>query len=54
VLFAARGLLKAGKQVTVVTDAVETLKSGDSARALSEICSSGVGWLTVAQVLELA
>lgn len=41
VLFAVRGLLKAGKQVTVVTDAVETLKAEDSASALAEICSSG-------------
>jgi nicotinamidase/pyrazinamidase len=50
VLFAARGLLKAGKQVTVVTDAVETLKAEDSARALSEICASGGSLATVSQV----
>ncbi len=53
VLFAARGLLKAGKQVTVVTDAVESLKSEDSARALSEICSAGGRLATVGQVLDL-
>jgi nicotinamidase/pyrazinamidase len=41
VLFAARGLLKFGKPVTVVTDAVETLKAGDSARALAEIQAAG-------------
>ena len=34
VLFAVRGLLKTGKPVTVVTDAVETLRAEDSARAL--------------------
>lgn len=52
VLFAARGLLKAGKQVTVVTDAVETLKSESSARALSEISTSGGKVATVSQVLD--
>jgi nicotinamidase-related amidase len=52
VLFAARGLLKAGKQVTVVTDAVETLKAEDSARALSEICALGGTLATVSQILE--
>jgi nicotinamidase/pyrazinamidase len=41
VLFAARGLLKTGKPVTIVTDAVETLKAEDSTRALNEIRSLG-------------
>jgi nicotinamidase/pyrazinamidase len=41
VLFAARGLLKTGKPVTVVTDAVETLNPADSARALDEIVAAG-------------
>ena len=41
VLFAARGLLKTGKPVTIVTDAVETLKAEDSSRALDEIRSLG-------------
>jgi nicotinamidase/pyrazinamidase len=41
VLFAARGLLKFGKPVIVVTDAVETLRSEDSARALAEIAAGG-------------
>lgn len=53
VLFAARGLLKAGKQVTVVTDAVETLKAEDSARALAEVCASGGKLATVGQLLDL-
>jgi len=52
VLFAARGLLKSGKQVTVVTDAVETLNPEDSARALSEICASGGTLATVSQILD--
>ena len=53
VLFAARGLLKTGKQVTVVTDAIEALTSEASARALSEICSAGGRLATVGQVLDL-
>jgi nicotinamidase/pyrazinamidase len=53
VLFAARGLLKAGKQVTVVTDAVETLKAEDSARALSEICATGGTLATASQTFDL-
>jgi nicotinamidase/pyrazinamidase len=53
VLFAARGLLKAGKQVTVVTDAVEALKAEDSARALAEVRASGGSLATVGQVLDL-
>jgi nicotinamidase/pyrazinamidase len=40
VLFAVRGLLKMGKPVTVVTDAIETLKAEDSERALDE-CRRG-------------
>ncbi|MBZ5620453.1 MAG: cysteine hydrolase [Acidobacteriia bacterium] len=51
VLFAARGLLKAGKPVTVVTDAVAALKAEDSARALDEIRMFGGALATVGQVL---
>jgi nicotinamidase/pyrazinamidase len=51
VLFAARGLLRAGKQVTVVTDAIEALSPEASARALSEICASGGTLATVIQIL---
>jgi len=40
VLFAVRGLLKTGRPVTVVTDAIATLKDADGARALEE-CRSG-------------
>jgi nicotinamidase/pyrazinamidase len=53
VLFAARGLLRGGKQVTVVTDAIEALSPEASARALSEICTLGGTLATVAQVLDL-
>ena len=41
VLFAARGLLKYGKPLTIVTDAVAALSAEASARALAEICAAG-------------
>ena len=41
VLFAARGLLKRGRNVTVVTDAIETLNPADGQRALDEIAAGG-------------
>ena len=41
VLFAARGLLKSGRAVTVVTDAIETLKAENSRSALAEIAAAG-------------
>jgi nicotinamidase/pyrazinamidase len=41
VLFAARGLFKSGRQVVVITDAVETLNPADSKRALDEIVAAG-------------
>jgi nicotinamidase/pyrazinamidase len=49
VLFAARGLLRLGKPVSVVTDAVETLKAEDSERALLEIRASGGVLLTAGE-----
>jgi nicotinamidase/pyrazinamidase len=50
VLFAARGLLKTGKPVTVVTDAIESLRTEDSATALAEIRSLGGEVATVSQI----
>ena len=50
VLYAVRGLLRMGKPVTVVTDAVETLKPEDSASALAEMRAGGVRLATVEQV----
>jgi nicotinamidase/pyrazinamidase len=50
VLFAVRGLLKLGKPVTVVTDAIETLKAEDSERALQE-CR--LGGATLARTAEI-
>jgi nicotinamidase/pyrazinamidase len=51
VLHAARGLLKTGRPVTIVTDAIETLKSSDSAKALAEIQSLGGDLATTSQIL---
>ena len=51
VLFAARGLLKLGKPVTIVTDAIETLRAADSARALAEMQAAGATLASVQQVL---
>jgi len=41
VLHAVRGLLRSGRKVTVVSDAIETLKAEDSERALTEMCAGG-------------
>jgi nicotinamidase/pyrazinamidase len=50
VLHAVRGLLKLGKAVTVVTDAIETLRAEDSVRALADMQFGGASLATVAQV----
>ena len=50
VLFAARGLLKLGKPVVIVTDAVETLKAEDSAKALEEIRAAGGTFARIAEI----
>jgi nicotinamidase/pyrazinamidase len=50
VLSAVRGLLKTGKPVTVVTDAVTALTAEASARALEEIRAGGGRLATVAEV----
>ncbi|HXB68439.1 MAG TPA: isochorismatase family cysteine hydrolase [Candidatus Acidoferrales bacterium] len=50
VLFAVRGLLKTGKPVTIVTDAVETLRAADSARALDEVCAAGARLARVSDI----
>ncbi len=41
VLHAVRGLLRTGRKVIVVTDAIETLKTADSEQAIAEMCSGG-------------
>ncbi|MEO8592133.1 MAG: isochorismatase family cysteine hydrolase [Candidatus Solibacter sp.] len=50
VLFAARGLLKYGQPLTIVTDAVAALTSEASAAALSEIQSAGGALCTAAEI----
>jgi nicotinamidase/pyrazinamidase len=50
VLYAVRGLLETGKPVTVVTDAIETLKEEDSRRALAECLAGGA---TLARTAEI-
>lgn len=50
VLHAVRGLLKLGKQVTVVTDAMQTLCAADSIRALAEMRAGGAALAAVAQI----
>ncbi len=50
VLHAVRGLLRSGRNVVVVTDAVETLKEQDSARALEEMRSGGASMALVSDI----
>ena len=50
---AAMGLLKTGKPVYIVTDAIETLKREDSETTLREARSAGGVLATVAEVLSL-
>jgi nicotinamidase/pyrazinamidase len=50
VLHAVRGLLKTGKPVTVVTDAVKSLNAQDSARALAEVRAGGGRLATVSEI----
>ncbi len=51
VLHAARGLLKTGKPVSVVTDAIECLNARDSETALTEIRASGGACVSVSKIV---
>ncbi|HUI79800.1 MAG TPA: isochorismatase family protein, partial [Bryobacteraceae bacterium] len=51
VLWAARGLLAANKQVALVSDAVRELKADEAARAFAEIRSLGGSVTTLSEVL---
>jgi nicotinamidase/pyrazinamidase len=51
VLSAVRGLLKTGKPVTLVTDAVEALTAEASVRALEEVRTGGGTLATVGEIL---
>ena len=50
VQFAASGLLKTGKPVAVVTDAVKELSPEDSRRTLADLCARGAALATVSEV----
>jgi nicotinamidase/pyrazinamidase len=52
--FAAKGLLEQGRRVSVVQDAIETLKVEDGRRTVSELQALGAKFITTAQALELA
>jgi nicotinamidase/pyrazinamidase len=52
--FAAKGLLERGRRVSVVQDAIETLKVEDGRRTVSELQALGAKFITTAQALELA
>lgn len=54
VLSAVRGLLKLGKPVSVVTDAIATLKADDSAEALAEIRSLGGKCVEMSEITGLS
>jgi nicotinamidase/pyrazinamidase len=49
---AARGLLRYGKPVTVVTDAVRAFRPDSGVRALAELRAAGVALVTMGDVLE--
>ena len=50
VRFAALALLETGKPVTIVTDAIQTLRAEDSAKTLDEFIARGGRLATVAEV----
>jgi nicotinamidase/pyrazinamidase len=51
VLYAARGLWKLGRPVTVVTDAIEALSEAAARQALDEMRASGATLATMGDVL---
>ena len=53
VRFAAKGLLELGRQVSVVKDAIETLKPEDGERTIAELKALGAKFITTDQALAL-
>jgi nicotinamidase/pyrazinamidase len=53
VCFAAKGLLARGRRVSVVSDAIETLKSEDGNRTVLELQALGAKFITTEQALAL-
>jgi nicotinamidase/pyrazinamidase len=54
VRFAAKGLLELGRRVSVVEDAIETLKTEDGQRTLAELQALGAKLITTEQALSLS
>ena len=54
VRFAAKGLLERGRRVSVVQDAIETLKPEDGHRTVAELQALGANFITTDQALKLA
>jgi nicotinamidase/pyrazinamidase len=52
VRFAAKGLLKRGRRVSVVRDAIETLDAKESSRTLEELTALGARLITTDQALK--
>jgi nicotinamidase/pyrazinamidase len=53
VRLAAKGLLERGRRVSVVQDAIETLKAEDGKRAVAELQTLGAKFITTEQALAL-
>ncbi|MHB8216470.1 MAG: cysteine hydrolase family protein [Candidatus Sulfotelmatobacter sp.] len=53
VRFAAKGLLERGRHVSVVSDAIETLKAEDGERTIAELKTLGAKFISTEQALEL-
>ena len=51
VRFAAKGLLERGRRVSVVKDAIETLKAEDGKRTMAELKALGAKFITTDQAL---
>ena len=54
VRFAAKGLLERGRRVSVVQDAIETLKAENGHRTVAELQALGANFITTDQALKLA
>jgi nicotinamidase/pyrazinamidase len=53
VRFAAKGLLERGRRVSVVEDAIETLKAEDGERTIAELKALGARFITTDEALAL-
>lgn len=51
VLYAARGVLKMGKPVTIVTDAIKELSAAASRETLDSLCAEGASLTTASQLI---